>query len=176
MGLVCEVGAQILPGVLQLGNGWFKWVTIVWYVVQVVTRARPLNESRLLGVGASQTQLIHGKKSSKEVAGKYIYIRKELTGPQISIYISIYCTLGPTCEKTDVFRTSCEFPAIHRSRWAQAQYSPLALILYACFYSKNNEMFYYSEMHHDGLKSLHVSISSFFPKACKSGRQSDIYF
>lgn len=50
-------------------------------------QARSLNETRLLGVGASQTQLIHGKKGSKEVAGKKKYIRKELTGPQVSVFV-----------------------------------------------------------------------------------------
>lgn len=77
-----------MPGVLQLGNGWLSESLVVWYVVQVVMRALSLNETRLLGVGASQTQLIHGKKSPKEVAGKQNEtMGNELTGPQISIFV-----------------------------------------------------------------------------------------
>lgn len=51
-------------------------------------QALSLNETRLSGVGVSQTQLIHGKKSAKEVAGKQNKtMRNELTGPQISIFV-----------------------------------------------------------------------------------------
>lgn len=148
-------GSPDLARCSTAGPRMVKWVAIVWYVVQVVMQALSLNETRLLGVRASQTQLIRGKKSAKEVAGKQNKTtRNEPTGPQISVFVP----------STEICHEKAEFP---QSLWAQAKYSPLALILYELlllhwlFFNFTSVI---DEMQHDGPESLHVSFSSWFPK------------